>query len=407
MTHNNNRYQYSQLETYKERIELKHLKTKTLVINFINLILASVTIYFFIKLQIEARTFVSILVMFSILFFGNLAFYSYDKDQFNNLKMAMYFNTFGMYIISLTLIILFQTPSIFTALFLVYAITAVYQDYKVMVISNFSLFLSGTLLVFRFPSLFEIPGYSSADKAFIVIFLVVFVLLISLSSFILIKRKNFFYNQLAKIKEAEVRNIRILNKIENLVTKSSLDYKEYYDSLRTFSKEISKKIDVPDLFNRKISLLEDLKNHKMSEILSRYPEYSIEEVNKLKMLELSTFSKIKHIGLKASKHVDIDVESHEIFSEDQFKSFRHLNDDHYVKIISFTVFYTLLKIDKPYLKALDEKTILEALKESEFYYKIDRTVLKIYLENNEVFETIVKDIFEGGWSYEDDVKQDH
>jgi hypothetical protein len=61
------------------------------------------------------------------------------------------------------------------------------------------------------------------------------------------------------------------------------------------------------------------------------------------------------------------------------------------------VFYTLLKVDKPYLKKIDEKELREIMYHSEFYYKVDREIIDIYLNNSEVFETIVYDYLKGGW----------
>jgi hypothetical protein len=64
-------------------------------------------------------------------------------------------------------------------------------------------------------------------------------------------------------------------------------------------------------------------------------------------------------------------------------------------IIAFVTFYCLLKIDKPYLKELDEEKIKDILYNSEYFHRIDRDIIDIYLENNEVFDAIVKDHLEG------------
>ena len=100
-------------------------------------------------------------------------------------------------------------------------------------------------------------------------------------------------------------------------------------------------------------------------------------------------------GIKASKSYGIEVSRKEIFSESQFKSFKHFGDDRYVKIISFVLFYTLLKLDKPYLLELEEEKVKDILLNSEYFYRIDRNIINIYLDNNEVFDTIVKDHMKG------------
>ena len=390
------KYQFKQLEIYKESLELIHLKRKTIIFNLLVFILAGVVLYFLLQLNAESEIIISTMLMFIILFLVNLAFYSYDKDHYNNLKIVMYISTLGVYIISVSLILQFQTPSMFTALFLTYAITSIYQDYKAMILSNSALFISGTLLILRYPAIFEIVGNTESQTFFILVFLFVFVVLLSLSSYILIKRKTFFYNQLAQIKESEVRNIDLLLEIEKIKTKKTIDINEYYDSLKLFSKHLSKKIGIENVFERKIELLIDLKSMDIQDILSKYTEYTLDEVDEIKYMELEAEKKMIRIGIKSSKSQGIEVSRKEIFSESQFKSFKHFGDAHYVKIISFVLFYTLLKLDKPYMSELQEEKVKDILLNSEYFYRIDRDIINIYLDNNKVFDTIVKDHMKGG-----------
>jgi len=389
------KYQFPQLGIYKESLELAHLKRKTIIFNLFVFVLAGIVLYFLITLNVGIDKIVSIMIMFTILFFINLAFYSYDHDHYNNLKIAMYISTLGVYVIAITIILEFQTPSIFTSLFLAYAITAIYQDYKAMILSNSALFVAGTLLILRFPTIFEIVGNTESQTFFILVFLIVFVILLSLSSYILIKRKIFFYNQLAEIKESEVRNMELLIEIEKVKTSKKLNASDYYASLKEFSKHLSKKIGIENVFERKIELLKDLKTMDISEILLKYTEYTVEEINEIKFMELDVEKKMKMIGIKASKSYGIEVTRKEIFSESQFKSFKHFGDAHYVKIISFVVFYTLLRLDKPYLDQLEEEKVKDILLNSEYFYRIDREIINVYLENNKVFDTIVKDHIKG------------
>jgi len=393
-------YQYKQLEIYKELLELKHIKTKTLLVNIINVVFAGIIIYFLYELQLGINEILGVMFMFVILIGSNILLYAYSEDLYNNLKFAMYVNTIGEYVIAITLILMFKTPSIFTALFLAYAITAIYQDYKVMLVSNWSLFITGFLLVVGFSEIFSIPGITNIQNFFIVVFLSIFVVLLTISSYILIKRKTFFYNHLAQSRESEVRNMDLLSEVARYNNHKPINTKEYYDSLNTFSKELSKKIGIENVFSRKIKLLKDLKKYSVNEMIEKYPDYTINEINQLRVMELAVNNKMRNIGLKASISQDIQVSRKEIFSESQFKSFKHYSDDRYVKIISFVVFYCLLKVDKPYLKELSDVKIKDILFNSEYYYLIDPDILEIYLENNEVFDTVVNDILKGSWNYE-------
>lgn len=396
------KYQYRQLETYKELIELRHMKIKTYLVNILMILFAIVVGVMMFKVEFDTSTTYGVLFMFVVIIGINIALFSYNNDLYNYVKLSMYVNVIGAYLISTTLIILFKTPSIFTSLFLAYAITAIYQDYKVMLLSNSLLFVCGGLLSVVYPEVFLIPGNNELHNFFIIVFLLLFVMLLTLSSYILIKRKTFFYNQLAEIKESEVRNLDLLMEIDHFKTGKKLNLKEYYESLNDFSKVLSKKIGIENVFSRKIQLLQDLKLYNMNELLSKYPDYTEEEINGIRVMELSLTNKMRNIAIKASQSADIKVDKKEIFSESLYKSFKHPKDHKYIKIITFVVFYCLLKIDKPYLKELDEETIKDMLCNSEYFYKIDRDVLDVYLENNEVFETIINDIFKGEWSYEKD-----
>ncbi|KFZ27253.1 MAG: hypothetical protein KQ78_00503 [Candidatus Izimaplasma bacterium HR2] len=395
MKQNTSKYQYAQLDSYKESLELAHLKFKTLIVNAIVFVLAGIVLYFMIELNVGTSAIVSTVTMFVILLIINFAFYSYDDDHYNNLKLAMYINTLGIYTIVITLILRFQTPSIFTALFLVYAITSIYQDFKTMMLSNFALFITGSLLILRFPEIFQLVENGDSQTFYVLVFLIVFVLLLSLSSYILIKRKTFFYNQLAQIKESEIRNMELLLEIQKINTNKNLDSEDYYSSLLEFSVELSKKIGISNIFDRKIKILRDMSTLTMQEILEKYPEYNKDEIIEMMNMELEINNKMRKIGIKSSQSHGIEVTRKEIFSESQFKSFNHQGDNSYVMIIAFVTFYSLLKIDKPYLKELDEEQIKDIFYNSEYFHRIDRDIIDIYLENYEVFDTIVKDHLEG------------
>lgn len=404
MRQNTSKYRYKQLEIYKEILELRHIKIKTLVVNIVNMVFAVFVGYYLYRLQTDPMLIWGIEFLFVMLLLVNIILYAQDNDLYNNLKMAMYVNTIGVFVIAVSLILIFQTPSIFTSLFLAYAVTSIYQEYKVMLISNGALFISGFLLAFQFNTIFSVPGNSAIQDTYIVIFLFLFVMLLSISSFILIKRKTFFYNHLAQIKESEVRNMNLLMEIEQNRWGTTLNADKYYKALNTFSVHLSKKIGIDNVFKRKIKLLQDLNNYPINEILERYPDYTQEELEEMKYLELSTYHKMRNIGIKASKSFDVEMSRKEIFSESQFKSFKHFSDERYVRIIAFVVFYVLLKMEKPYLEEMTNEEILDVLYNSEYYYLIDRDIMEVYIQNNEVFDTIVNDIMKDKWNYETNLR---
>lgn len=395
MIRDTTKYQYSQLETYKELLELKHMKVKSYIVNGMIFVMGIIVSLVLFRLQYDISKTYIIMFMFALLLGLNVALFSYNNDLYNNVKLSMYVNVLGLYAISTTLILQFKTPSIFTSLFLVYAVTAVYQDYKVMILSNTSLFIFGGLIAMFYPEVFSIPDINQMHSVYIVIYLVLFVMLLTLSSYILIKRKTFFYSQLAKIKESEVRGLRLLENIEIQKTNSLFDENEYYDALDVFTVELSKKLGIENVFHRKIQLIKDLKKKSITDILSLYPEYTEEQINKMSLMELSVNKKMKDIAIKGSLSENIEVSKKEIFSEQLFKSFKHSQDDTYTKIISFTVFYCLLRTDKMFMDVISEDKLKDILTNSDYFYKVDRKVFDIYYNNSKVFETIVTDILKG------------
>ncbi|MEC9485737.1 MAG: hypothetical protein UMR38_07730 [Candidatus Izemoplasma sp.] len=389
------KYEYKQLDPYKATLELGHLKLKTLLVNLLTMIFAIILVIIMYHLRVDSNYFFTFIGFFVVFFIVNLILYSYDNDRYNNLRIAMYFNTIALFSITAGLVIVFQTPSVFTTLFLAYAVIFIYQDYKVMVLSNLLVFIFGFLLVVNFTTILDIPGNATPQVLLIIIFLFVFVLLLALSSYILIKRKMFFYNQLAHIKESEIRNIDILEELHEIVDQDKMDVKSYYDDVEVFTEKLAEKLEIENVFKRKIDVLRQLDKKSLMELKDDFPEYTIEEIKRLKLLELRVSHKMRNLAIKASKTKDINIDKNEIFSESQFKSFNHSEDSIYVKIISFVVFYVMIKQDKPYLKEIPEEVIRDVILNSKYFYSVNRDVLQVYLKNNEVFDTIVKDILKG------------
>ncbi len=74
------KYQFPQLEIYKESLELAHLKRKTIIFNSFVFVLAGIVLYFLLQLNAGVDTIISTMIMFVVLLVINLAFYSYNQD---------------------------------------------------------------------------------------------------------------------------------------------------------------------------------------------------------------------------------------------------------------------------------------------------------------------------------------
>ena len=99
------KYQFSQLGIYKESLELAHLKRKTKIFNSFVFILAGIVLYFLLQLGSGFDTIITTMIMFVILLTINFAFYSYEEDLYNNLKISMYISTLVVYVIAVSLIL--------------------------------------------------------------------------------------------------------------------------------------------------------------------------------------------------------------------------------------------------------------------------------------------------------------
>ena len=234
------------IQLHIEELELKYLKRKTLYVNIILLLLVFPIMLALYYSNISINTMIVYGFFFVVLFGVNFSFYAYE-DYFNSLKLAMYITTLAIYMIAATLIIEIQSPSVFSFLFLAYAVVSVYQDKKAAFINNISLFFLGIIIVWRYPNIFSLNN-SNIQIVYIYIFLAVFVALLSISSFILINRKIFLFSKLAQIKETEIRMLGIVQDLKTLYESSSIKPNDYYDQLLAFSKELSKKIDIENIF---------------------------------------------------------------------------------------------------------------------------------------------------------------
>jgi hypothetical protein len=396
MANKEQKHQFYQLDIFKQELEKVHLRRKTLIVNITLFVLIAFVVSFVLIEGIPFSKIAVTLLIYGFLLFFTLLFTSIKSDEHTNLYILMYSTIISIYGIAITMILEFETPSVFTILFLAYALTTIYQDVKAMLLSSTLMFLIGGMIIIQNPDVLIMAASGDPQIFYVLTFLIVFILLLTLSSFILIKRKTFFYNQIASIKESEIRNIRLLRDLQNKSMDHGFSLEQYYDSLLEFSKHLSKKIGVEDLFGRRIKLLEDLKKYTQIEIEEMYHDFNSEEIESIKKLAFEVDDKMFNTAMKASKSNNITVDKKEIFNESLFKSMNHIGDSTYTKIISFAIFYTLLKINKPYLNRLSEEEIKHIISNSEYYYLIDKDIVSIYIDNSEVFDAIVQDVLNGG-----------
>ncbi|MCK7489945.1 MAG: DUF2730 domain-containing protein [Anaerotruncus sp.] len=307
--------------------------------------------------------------------------------------MNQYITTLGVYILAIAMIFVFESPAMIATLFLAYAITAFYQDLKVLMISNAFLVFAILSLIFRYPELLEFPNPSQESSFAIPFFFLVFVFILTISSFILVKQKRFFYNQIALSKENEFRNIDLLIDLQNQVTGKTIDLPKYYANVSAFAKAFSAKLQMENVFQEKIEILQAMENNTtIPALLAKYSKYTKEELEHLQDLLLGNHEKLMKLAMKISYAQDVHIKKREIFSETQFRSLNHQSDNLEIKILAFAVFYTALRRGSAAMRPLTEEEIYNVLVYTDYYYTIDSGIIRIYQENNKVFDDIVNDV---------------
>jgi len=387
-------YVFTEIEDYRQLLENQHLRTKNRFVMVLFIILAASVITYMFATGQDLTTTLSLMVGFLLVIFANFTMIAYGMENYRFYSLNQYITTFGIYIIAIAMIFMFQSPSMIATLFIAYALTAFFQDLKVMFLSNSLLVFAVLSIIFKFPQFLEFVNPSQESAFAVPTFFLVFILVLTISSFIIVKQKRFFYNQIALSKENEFRNIDMLIDLQQQVTGKNVDVAKYYANVANFAKAFSAKIQVDNVFQEKIDILQALENDvSLAALAEKYPKYAKEELARLQDLLIGGHEKLLKLAMKISFVKDVHVKKREIFSETQFRSLNHQSDSLEIKILAFAVFYASLRRGNAAMRPLSEEEIYNVLVYTDYYYTIDPRIIKIYRDNNQVFDDIVNDIF--------------
>ena len=393
-------YAFAEIEQYREYLEIKNLRGKNIIVSGVFFVLLILTMTYMIIAKMPWSTILPLAVSFLLILATSFIFTAYGEEDFSYLKISRYILTLGMFSVVTAMIILMQSPSIIPLLFVVYCLLAIYQDIKVMVVSNIYFLFTMVFIVLKYPNLLMAQNSASGSNFSITFFAILFLIMLSISSYIIMKEKSFFYNQISKSKEIEYRNIDLLIKLRHQTSKQEKDFGSYYDHLQEFLQAFSDKLELPNIFEEKINILIDLENQlKYDEILKKHPDFTVDDLDRLSRLCVSNKSALDRIALNMSKTKTIDIKRREIFSATHFKSFNKQSDSIEIRIIAFVIFYVALKKGLLGMDKISDEEIYHMITKTDYYYYIDSRVMKIYEENADVFEAIIVDAFgQGGGS---------
>ena len=391
------KYAFSEIEQYREYLEIKNLRGKNKIASGVFFALMIFTIGYMILAGYQFSNIFPIAFGYFVLLIANFVFASYGEINSTYLKMNKYISTLGMFSIATALVIYFQSPSVIPLLFLAYCICAIYQDISVMIISDIYFLFSIVMIVVNYPDLLLTQNNTTGTNFSIILFSILFLMMLSISAYIIMKEKSFFHNQISTSKEVEFRNIDLLLKLKHNTNKEDKDVLSYYDRTNDFLQAFSDKLEIPNIFEDKIKVMKLLEiDTDVSEILKEYPDFTKEDIDRLSKMLINKNLEISRIAEKISKTKNIDIKKREIFSATHFKSFNKQTDLTEIKIIAFVIFYVTLKKGYLGLQKIDNEDIYNTITNSDYYYYIDSRVMKIYEENPEVFDAIISDAFGKG-----------
>ncbi|PKL01076.1 MAG: hypothetical protein CVV56_02200 [Tenericutes bacterium HGW-Tenericutes-1] len=385
-------YSFPQIEDYREQLEIKHLRSKNHFILAILVFLLIISLLYMLIGQFPMTYFYSLLIGFLAIIFFNIVCLAYGSEDKNFYNLNKFITSLGVFGIATGMIFIFKSPAFIPGLFIAYAIAAFYQDLKVILISDLYLFFAILMIMWNYPEYLTFDNARIETDFGTFFFIILFVLLLTISSFIIIKQKRFLYNQLALSKESEFRNIDLLIDAEKEATKHKIDINKYYKALESFTSAFSEKLSIDNVFTEKLKIMLALeKGTAIPTLLAKYPNYSTYDFARLQDLLISGTHKLRKTMIKISKMKDLDIKKREIFSETQLKSFNQPSDSIEIKILAFAVFYVSLRLGNELQKPLSSDEVFNILVYTDYYYYNDPSIMRIYQENYQVFDAIVND----------------
>ena len=390
-------YAFQEIEQYHEYLEIKHLRSKNLIVSGVFLIMFILTILYMLITHYPITTIIPLSIGMVGLLLINFILSAYGDESNSYLRVNKYISTLGMFTMVSAMIIIFRSPSLIPLLFVAYCVCAIYQDIKVIIISNIYFVTAILVIVTTFPELLVSINVSNGTNFSIVFFSMLFLVMLSVSAYIISKEKSFFYNQISNSKEIEYRNIDLLLKLKYESGKDDKNYMNHYHKANELLKKFSESIELPNIFEEKINILIDLEN-KVSdeEILEKHIDFTINDLDRLKKLLISNNAKLNRIAIKMSNTRESKVKKREIFSATHFKSFNKPSESSETKIIAFVIFYVALKKGFIGIDKLSDKDIYNTITNTDYFYYIDSKIMRIYQENSDVFDAIISDAFSKG-----------
>lgn len=388
---------FPETQYYREYLEVKHLKGQNKLVAFTIFLMMILTVVYLAVARFNLMTILSFTLGYVIVLVFNFAASAYSEENFRYLKFSKYITSITFFTLIIAMIVYFQSPSLIPLLFVAYAISSIYKDIKVLLVLTVYFLFTFLMLLMNIDYIFDFQNNFVIRDLAIGFFVILFILVLLLSSFIMVKEKTFFYNNIAYAKEKEYRNLDLLLNLKLKNNDSIIHQVDYYQTANKVLVEFSIKIGVDNIFTEKIEVLQALESKKSKkEILNQYPNLKENDLLRLERLLLNQKSALRKLILKIKHTHTGKIKTREIFSGTHFQSFNKQSDSIDIKIISFVIYYVALRKGLAGMKSVSNEELFNGIINSDLHHFIDPKVVKIFKENADVFNTIVDDAMNGG-----------
>ena len=266
---------FPETQYYREYLETKHFVGQNALVVMAIIFMMLLTVLYMFLSNYPFLPIIGFNIGFLVILMFNFATVAYSKEHYYYLKLNKYITSISLFTLILTMIIYFKSPSFIPLIFVVYAISAIYKDTKVLIGTTVYFIFAVLMLIFNFKFIFEFQNAIVIKNLAIGFFLILFLLILLSSSFIIFNEKTFFYNNIAFAKEKEYRNLDLILEFKSKLKPISLINQDYYQKTKEILQEFSKKIEIPDVFSEKVDILEKLDlGLDKKEILKNHPSYS-------------------------------------------------------------------------------------------------------------------------------------
>ena len=384
---------FPEVEKYQQHLEFKYLVKQNIFVLLTIFLVGLLMVIYLIIAGYTARIVIGLSSGFAAVLIFNIASLSYGMNDYSFLKFNKFITTISFFTLMLVILLYFKSPSLIPFLFIAYVISAIYKDLKVLGVISLYFVFTISMILLNYSYLFNFQNIPSPSYGVVGFFVFFFLFLLFVSTYITIKEIKFFYNEISFSKEKQNRNIDLLIELKKNIIPDNQNYDLYYEKVKSVFDDFSKKINIDNHFDEKLEIIKKLDHgESIDDILKEYKDFNKADIVRLKNLIIKEDSNLTKLALKIYYFNQKQIHKQEIFSETYFESFDKSGDEIEVKIISFVVFYVLLKKGISGMKPLTDEELYDAIINTDFFHFVNPRIRKIYRENAEVFNTIIADV---------------